>query len=127
MKLLDTTFLIDLVNGVKETKPYLTGQDLVTTQINIFEFMRGLFIRKVPPQKYMEIMELFEFIRVIPLDDYGVIKSAEISAMLFQKGIPIDDGDCFTAGIALSKGVSTIVTRNTVHFQRIKGITVETY
>lgn len=127
MKLLDTTFLIDLVNGVKETERYLQEQLLFTTQINMFEFIRGLYLRKISKNKYWEIMELFDLIRVFPLDDAGIIKSAEISATLYHKGTPIDDGDCLTAGIALSRGVTTIVTRNTNHFKRIKGLVVESY
>ncbi len=127
MKLLDTTFLIDLANGIKETKPYLQEQLLFTTSINMFEFVRGLYLKKIPKNKYLEIMELFELIRMLPLDDAGIIKSAEISAVLYNKGIPIDDGDCLIAGIALSRGITTIVTRNTDHFERIKGIKVEKY
>ena len=127
MKLLDTTFLIDLVNGVKETEPFLQEQLLFTTQINMFEFIRGLYLRKISKNKYLEMMELFDLIRVFPLDDSGTVKSAEISATLYNKGIPIDDGDCLTAGIALSRGVTTIVTRNVDHFKRIKGVIVESY
>ncbi len=127
MKLLDTTFLIDLANGVPETRAYLTEQQLLTTQINMFEFIRGLFIRKISGMKYLQIMELFETIRVLQLDDNGMIRSAEISADLFKRGMPIDDGDCLTAGIALSRGINTVVTRNADHFKRIKGIKVEKY
>ncbi len=127
MKLLDTTFLIDLVNGVKETEPYLNEQLLFTTQINMFEFIRGLYLRKISKRKYWEIIGLFDIIRVLPLDDSGIIRSAEISAALYSKGPPIDDGDCLTAGIALSKGITTIVTRNGNHFKKISQVSVEPY
>lgn len=70
---------------------------------------------------------MFENIRVLSLDDNSIIKSAEISAELIKKGTIISDRDCLTAGIALSKGINTIVTRNIGHFKRIKGIKVETY
>lgn len=127
MKVLDTTFLIDLANGVEETKLYLSQENLFTTQINLFEFVRGLYLRKMPQHKHLELQELFDLIRVLPLDDFGILKSAEISATLFRNGMPIDDGDCLTAGIALSKGITTIVTRNVDHFKRIKEVNVEQY
>ena len=39
MKVLDTTFLVDLVNGKKETKKISTSPNLLTTQINMYEIM----------------------------------------------------------------------------------------
>ncbi len=44
-----------------------------------------------------------------------------------RQGAILEDCDCLTAGISLSKGVKTIVTRNEKHFKRMKGISVETY
>ena len=70
---------------------------------------------------------MFENITVLHLDDNSIIKSAEICAELIKKGEIIEDCDCLTAGIALSSGIKTIVTRNEKHFKRIKGIYVETY
>jgi len=130
MKVLDTTFLIDLIRGKPETKEYLMSVSptiFFTTQINIYEVAVGMFMRKMSPSKFLQVQELFENIRVLSLDDKGIIKSAEICADLLKRGQVIEDGDCLTAGIALSKGVAAIVTRNTEHFRRIKGIKVETY
>jgi predicted nucleic acid-binding protein len=128
MKLLDTTFLIDMLRGKKETLKIANSSDiLLTTQLNLYEVARGLFLRNLSQSKFIGAMSLFENIRVLPLDDNGLLKSAEISADLIKKGIEICDCDCLTAGIALSKGVSTIVTNNSKHFARIKGIAVEEY
>ncbi len=128
MKVLDTTFLIDVIGGINETKSLFQEKELLlTTQINMFEVIRGLYLRKAAPAKIMQVMELFEHIAVLPLDDAAVVKSAEISATLIRSGQMISDNDCFIAGIALSKGISTIVTRNEQHFKRIQGITVQTY
>ncbi len=129
MKLLDTTFLVDLLRGRAEAKNYLLSfpEIFLTTQINIYEVMIGMFFRNISPVKLLQAEELFENIRVLPLDDGGILKSAEICARLMKRGEIIDDGDCLTAGIALSKGITTIVTRNVDHFKRIKEITVEPY
>ena len=127
MKVLDTTFLVDLVNGKKETKKISNLPNLLTTQINMYEIIRGFFLKKIPLNKYLRIMEMFENIRVLPLNDHGILKSAEISASLINNGMVIEDADCLVAGIALSHGIKTIVTKNKKHFSRIKGIKVQTY
>lgn len=72
-------------------------------------------------------MEMFESIRVLPLNDQGILKSAEISAHLIKNGMVVEDTDCLIAGIALSHNIKTIVTKNNKHFLRMKGIEVETY
>jgi len=127
MKVLDSSFLIDLINGKKETKNISDLPNLFTTQINMFEIIRGFFLRKISSNKYLQIMEMFESIRVLPLNDQGILKSAEISAHLIKNGMVVEDTDCLIAGIALSHNIKTIVTKNNKHFLRMKGIEVETY
>ena len=128
MKVLDTTFLIDLIRGQKDTAKIMdSNEPLLTTQINMYEVIRGMFIRNVSEEKYLQISEFFDQIRLLSLDDNSIIKSAEISSGLLKNGQFIGDADCLTAGIALSNGVTTVVTRNVEHFKRIKGIKVESY
>ena len=128
MKLLDSTFLIDLLRGRKETLKIANSKEpLLTTQINMYEIIRGLFLRNVTSSKFVESMELFDNIRVLSFDDNAVIKSAEICSDLEKKGLKIHNFDCMTAGIALSRGINKIVTKNIKHFNRIKGIEVEAY
>lgn len=128
MKVLDSTLLIDLLRGDKGAEELVKQNDfLLTTQINMFEVIRGLFYRNASAQKIAHAMEMFENIRVVPLDDNGIIKSADISSTLIRQGKTIEDSDCLIAGIALSKGITTIVTRNVKDFEKIKGLEVETY
>ncbi len=128
MKALDTTFLIDLLNGQEETKQILQGKDpLFTTQINMYEIIRGLFLAHAPSSKIAQIIHLFEEIRVLPLNDAGIIQSAEISSQLIHKGVKIPDNDCLIAGILISHKINKIVTRNVSHFSRIPDLSVETY
>jgi len=128
MKVLDTTFLIDLLRGDKNTLKIVNGKEiLLTTQINMYEVIRELFLQSISSSKRLQALELFENIRVLPLDNSAVIKSAEISAELIKKGQLISDCDCLTAGMAQSKGINRIVTKNIKHFRRIKGIKTENY
>ena len=69
-------------------------------------------------------MLLFENIRVLQFDEQAVVKSAQISSDLINKGMKVPDSDCIIAGIALNKGISIIVTRNVKHFERMKAIIV---
>ena len=57
----------------------------------------------------------------------AVKKAAEISGTLDQEGNGVDPFDSLIAGIALAHGVESLVTRNTSHFNRIKGLTTETH
>lgn len=128
MKVVDSTFLIDLLRGRKEVLKVIDGKEpLLTTQINMYEVIRGLFLKDTPSSKLIQAIEMLENIKILPLDDNSIIKSAEISSDLIKKGSIISDCDCLTAGIALSKGVNRIITRNAKHFERIKGIKVENY
>lgn len=128
MKSADTTFLIDLANGVPQAVNIARFEDtILTTQINIFEFIRGFFYRGVSEKKYGLILEMFENMRVLQLDDKGTIKSAEISAQMLKIGTPIDDADCLIAGIMLANGVKHILTRNALHFEKIKGLKIVSY
>ncbi|MEK6857133.1 MAG: type II toxin-antitoxin system VapC family toxin [Nanoarchaeota archaeon] len=128
MKVADTTFLIDLVKGKKETKKLLeSGEDILTTQINMYELVRGLFLKSIYSAKFAEIINSLGDLRVLSLDNKSIVKSAEISADLIKKGEVIQDADCLTAGIALSNGINTIITKNVKHFSRIKNLKVESY
>lgn len=128
MKVLDSTYLIDLLRGEKATLPILNSKELLfTTQINMYEVIRGLFLRKIDSHKFLDASDLFEHIRVLPLNDSSIIRSADIFSALSRSGTIISDADCLTAGIALSYGITTLVTRNKKHFERISGIQVEAY
>ena len=128
MKLLDTTFLIDLLRGKKETEKIFRGNEqLFTTNINMYEVIRGLFLRNVSSITFLDTLELFETIGVLSMDDNGIVKAAEISAGLIKKGEMLADCDCLIAGIAFSKGVTTIVTTNDKDFNRISGLNIEQY
>tara|TARA_Y100000310_G_C20582966_1_gene763921 strand:- start:467 stop:853 length:387 start_codon:yes stop_codon:yes gene_type:complete len=128
MEVVDSTFLIDLLRGEASAKQFLASQPaLVTTQINLFEVIQGLYLREVTAQYLPQVLSLFDSIGVLSLTDAGIIKAAEISAASIKKGKTIGNADCLIAGIALSHGVSVIRTRNVNHFGRIKGISVKSY
>ena len=128
MKVLDSTFLIDILRKREETEEILNSNDeLFTTQINMYEIIEGFFSETISTRNKVVIRELFESIKVLPLNDMSIIKAAEIHATLSKQGDMVDYLDCLIAGIALANNISTIVTKNVKHFERIDGIKVESY
>ena len=128
MNVVDSTFLIDLLNCDEGAIQFAQKEtQLYTTQINIFEILRGLFRMQNPQKKILDAIDLLKQLYVIPLNDEGVIFAANISSELLKKGMPSGDMDCLIAGIAKSHGVTTIVTRNVKHFKTMKGILVQEY
>lgn len=128
MKLLDSTLLVDLLRGKKDAINLINSREtFVTTQINMYEVIKGMFFKNISSSKFNEMMEMFNNIKVLPLDDNSIIKSAEIFSDCKKKGQELPNIDCLIAGIALGHEVSTIITKNVEHFKRIKGIKIESY
>ena len=98
MKAVDTTFMIDILRNDKNAL-----------------------------LKSMEFEVLLNKLTVLPLDHKAAIKAGQISGDLIKKGRMIDDIDCLTAGIILTNGCDTIITRNAKDFNRLEGLKVEGY
>jgi tRNA(fMet)-specific endonuclease VapC len=91
------------------------------------EVIRGLYIRRVSSEKIKRAQRLFDSIRILPLTESAILKSAQISGDVIKKGKSTSDADCLTIGITLSHNVKIVITRNVNHFKRIKELTVEGY
>ena len=133
MKLLDSTFLIDIIRKKDDALSKLAelGHEKVyTTRINAFEILVGAFSIKSEKDtniRLAEILTIFQNLFVLELDEKSTLKAAQISGKLNREGIRIEPSDCLIAGIALSNGISAILTKNTKDFERIEGIKVESY
>ena len=135
MKLVDSTFIIDILHGQPEAiakAQQLDAEELevYTTEISVFEVVLGIFGSKktiAKEQRLQEAQRVFERFQILSLNHTSAIQGAKIAGNLMLTGQKIDDNDCMIAGIALSNQISTIVTRNINHFERIKKIEVEKY
>lgn len=129
MKAVDTTFIIDLLRNTREAvmkSIELDNETIVfTTEANVYEVVSGIQQNKEKALHDIEV--LLSRLTVLPLDHKAAIKSGQISGTLLRSGKMIDDIDCLTAGIILTNGCNTIVTRNKKHFERIAELKVETY
>jgi len=133
MILLDTSFLIDLLrqrkNAINKAVELVNRDKLATTYVNIYELLMGVYSKKDAnyEEKLKTVENLTEKIGILALEKDSTIKSAKIGGELMLKGQIVGDTDNMIAGIALSNGINTIVTRDKEHFERIKGIKVESY
>ncbi len=129
-KLLDTTALIDILQGKPELKKVLNLENdaLFTTDINVFELFVGIHaLKHSVHERVVAAEQLLARLHILGLDTVSARRAACMQGMLYQKGMPITDADCLIAAIAIQQNISTIMTRNKEHFGRIPGITVETY
>ena len=73
-----------------------------------------------------ETSRLLERLTVFPLDLASSKRAGERFAKLMAKGEAIDFRDAMVAAVAVENGL-TLVTRNQVHFKRIKGLQTESW
>jgi len=130
MILADSTLIIDFLRGKKEAIGLVEKyeQILCTTEINVFEIMTGAHIvgRDIK-NSLNKIMAITSIIGVLPLDRKASLKASEINAGLIKKGIKIEPMDALIGGIALSQGITKIITNNKKHFSRIEGLKIISY
>ncbi len=130
--LADTTVLIDFLRGKKGAIDAIQKaemqQQLYTTEINVFELILGVYAKRQEIQKDIEtIVAMLSRFIVLSLERRATLKAGEICGTLIRKGQQIEQTDCLIAGIALTNGITEIITANKSHYERIYGIKVVTY
>jgi predicted nucleic acid-binding protein len=130
MKCLDSDVLVAILRGKQEARAIVKALDSegkgATTSVNAFEVYFGAHKSERKTENLKETAKLLERLEIFQLDLSASRKAAEISAALVAKGEAIDYRDAMIAAIALENRL-TLVTRNTVHFKRIKGLKTETW
>jgi len=128
MKCLDSDVLIAILRGKLEVQPMVDELDNessgATTAINAYEIYFGANRSQRKEENIKEATKLLERLTIFPLELAAARKAAEISAKLAKKGEAIDFRDAMVAAIALQNGL-TLVTRNKVHFGRIRELRME--
>ena len=130
MRIVDTTFLIDLARGKSPAiaKAKEIGNEMVfLTELSVYELSIGAHLHKDPQKQLGQIHALLKNFEVLPLTREAAITAGKIAGELSQQGAEIGDVDCLIAGIALAHRIPSIITRNGKHFGRVPGIVVEPY
>jgi tRNA(fMet)-specific endonuclease VapC len=99
--------------------------DWAISSVTYHELWRGLM--QADSDKVEKIVTSFlSNVRVIDFDDADARESGRIHAELIKAGKPIGDADTLIAGQAMANQL-TLVTNNTKHFLRVKGLQVENW
>ena len=128
---LDTDTLSEVIKArdarvQQHAAAYLTTFGQFTFSIiTRYEILRGLQAKQAARQ-----IQAFEArcrqSRVLPLTDDIVVLGAHLYGDLAQRGELISDADILIAATALVNGL-VLVTENTAHFQRIPGLTLDSW
>jgi len=127
MIVLDTDVLIDFLRGkesaVRVVRNLLESKaHLATTVINVFELSWGA----CRLGKLREVEELCDVLEILSLTSREVLKAGEEIGYLHSIGQPIDIRDLLIGIIARENGYA-ILTGNTRHLSKIRGLRVLPY
>jgi|SRR3989344_7064299 len=131
MVCLETTFVIDLLRGVKEAKEKLlflekSGENIFIASPTVVELISGAILTPRIENEKDKVIEFVSSLIVFPLDRDSAIIAGEIEADLSKKGEIIEVEDIMIGAIAKQNG-ERLITRNIKHFQRVKGLEIENY
>ena len=135
MVCLDTSFLIDVIRGKKEIVKIEEEIDLKEEIVaiatpTIVELIRGLYlkanIKNIKKEEVEVINKKLSSFTILDLDKDSAVLAGEIEADLINKGEIIDLEDIMIAAIAISND-QNLLTKNKKHFEKIKGLQIETY
>ena len=129
--LLDTTFLIDLMDGEAKAIARAKAMEQAGTEVRIptpalFELWRGVHLAAGSFAEASRVARALASYGTAPLDSTAAARGGEVDAILIRGGTPIDPEDAMIAGIALVRG-DAVLTRSVRHFSRVSGLKVETY
>lgn len=131
MVCLETTFIVDLLRGKKETKELAefldsSSEAKIIASPSIMEVISGAILNpKMKDEKERVIKFLSSFV-ILGLDKESSILAGEIEADLIKKGQIIEIEDIMIGAIAKVNN-ETLLTRNKKHFERIPGLKIESY
>lgn len=95
------------------------------TIITHYEILSGLKFKY--SEKYLKsYLNFSQEIHIYPLSEKSIEASSDLYASLRKKGNALDDIDLLIAGIAIETK-HILVTGNTSHFKRIKGLKIENW
>ena len=131
---LDSDCIIDFLKNKPEAVSTLTTlkryykETFVTTEINKFEVMLGIYDKKKINEKELKVAKsFFASIDVLPFGEECGTEAARILGSLARKGRVINQNDALIAAVMRVNGCEKIVTRNARDFGRIPGVKVEDY
>jgi len=127
MIVLDTSFLLDYLDGVDATAEFLDEhktEPLFAPSLVLFEVYRG-GARTGGRAGLDEVVTGLDWLEPLALTEPAAREAALVEAELLESGERINLGDTLIAGVCRHHG-ARIVTRDD-HFDRVDGLEVEHY
>ncbi|MDI6917067.1 MAG: type II toxin-antitoxin system VapC family toxin [Thermoplasmatales archaeon] len=131
MPCLDTDFLIALLRKEKNALEKLRdladrNEVLSTTPINACELFKGAWLSSSPAAKIRKVTGLLAKLRLLDVPVEACEIFGRASSELIRSGQEIGDIDTLIASIAMANN-ELVVTKNVAHFQRVRGLLIETW
>lgn len=125
--LLDTTFLIDLLDQLDAAETVLADiikekTPVAVSPLTVYE--AGIGLRE---DEYTRFNEILTSMVVLPLSHTESRRALSIQRTLADRGEPIGDVDSLIAAIAVESMDPRVLTRNIDEFERVEGLAVESY
>ena len=128
--LIDTNIVSAFMRGnsqvIRKIEEYLEKHDTLTISIiTYYEIMRGI---KALSSK-TKVKAFHEFMSACNIEELDLLiaeKAADIYDELRRAGKLVEDADILIAATAMKHGM-VVVTDNTEHFKRIRGLKVENW
>jgi len=130
--LLDTNILSELIrerpdSGVANRANSLRVRDSFASAVTLFELRHGAMRHNDSDVLWANIQQrISRKVNWLAVDYDVAIRSGDVAADLYQKGLPIGSEDCLIGATALVHDL-VLVTRNVKHFERIEGLVFENW
>ena len=127
---LDTSFILDLLEGNKEAvllADQLKDESFAVSPITVFEVLVGIYSSKLPQAaEENQALKFFDHVETIPFVFYAAQESAKLSGALARAGKTLQATDAMIAGGLRFHGCTSIITRDS-GFKNIPELKVISY
>ena len=129
--ILDTSFLIDVMNGDRSALAMVdeiecNGIEQVVPAMTLQELYIGVGASDLPKRERRKIELVVETRPIIPTSEEIARKAGKIDGQLRREGRPINIGDATIGATGIVRDES-VLTGDRDHFERIPDLDVETY
>lgn len=130
--LLDTSFLLDLLDGhddahAKADEIDASGESRYLSAATVYELEYGVQKSNRPDDERAQVSRLLRSYPVLAADAHVMHHAAGIDVELEDAGQALDDLLDVVIGATAATNDEPVLTRNVDHFERMPGVDVATY
>lgn len=131
MACLDTSYIIDFLRGENKAKEMFEQLEIIDNNIFIpapvvMELISRAYLSNDIQEEESKVISFLSSAFILNLEIKAAILAGKIEADLIKSGNIIEPEDIMIAATCISKN-ETLITRNKKHFERIKGLKIQSY